>query len=535
MRRHRLLSTAALALTALVSGAAACGPGAFGGLTGGQSDAGAGQDASDAEALAALAPPRPIAPLSGSIVATSRPALAWRLEGQTTGATVELCTTRSCDVVARTFVADGGALVVPEDLPAGVWFWRVRSRAPGNEGVRASAAWEIVVRGPAAGGASTAVAGSIVDVNGDGHADVVSVISAASGASLLVHFGGPDGPTEATQTLPLARAGASIAAGVDVDGDGYGDVVVATPRGQGSGDGGADDAGRARLLEVYRGSGKGLALGSDRPGVPELPDLGESVASAGDVDRDGYGDVVVTSRDAAVILLGSALGLGGRMVSLGSAAVSEDAPGRIAVGGFDLDRDGRSDVVVGSGSRTSPASAFFRLLASPSLQWVPLDMRDGLPYERTATAAAVLDLDGDGNLDVAFSAPIKPAGEPELSVLCFLKGPAPAIVPGDCADGSPDFASSIAAADVDGDGRDDLVFAGDQRALTSLMNAEGVIDFGPSFSVEGVPIVRALTPSRPGPARWLAVTGDALVVIEGSKRKTTIPPPAGFRFTAVAQ
>jgi hypothetical protein len=535
VRRFPILSTAALAGAVALAGAAACGPGGFGGLTGGERDAGATDAGVDAAVLGALAPPRPIGPLSGSIVATARPVLTLRLDGESIGAAVELCRTRACDVVERTFPVEGSTLVVPEDLPAGVWFWRARSRTAAGVGERASATWEIVVRGPAPGGASAAVAGSIVDVNGDGHADVVTVISGPAGASLLVHFGGPDGPTSATQTLPLARAGAAVAAGVDVDGDGYGDVVVATPRAPGAADGGTGDAGVGRFVDVYRGSSKGLAPGSDRPGSPELPNLGESVAAAGDVDLDGYGDVLLTSRDGAVIVLGSSLGLGGRMLSLASAAVYADAPGRVALGGFDLDRDGRSDVIVGSGSRTSPAAAFFRLLASPSLQYVPLDMRDGLPYEGTATAAAVLDLDGDGNLDLAFSAPIKPVGEPELSVLCFLKGPAPAVVPGDCADGSSEFASTIAAADVDGDGRDDLVFGADQRALTSLMNADGVIDFGPSFSVEGVPIVRALTPSRPGPARWLAVTRDAMVVIEGNKRKTTLAPPAGFRFDAVAQ
>src|SRR5262249_53872017 len=85
-----------------------------------------------------------------------------------------------------------------------------------------------------------------------------------------------------------ARFGASVSGAGDVNGDGYGDVIVGAP---GFDDGQTDEG----AAFVYAGSGAGLSsnpiwlMEGDQDGAA----FGASVAGAGDVDRDGYADVIV--------------------------------------------------------------------------------------------------------------------------------------------------------------------------------------------------------------------------------------------------
>jgi hypothetical protein len=82
--------------------------------------------------------------------------------------------------------------------------------------------------------------------------------------------------------------GSSVASAGDVDGDGYGDVVIGAPQF----DGGLADEGRAY---VYLGSATGLATSADWTAESDqaFSSFGSAVASSGDVNGDGLGDVVV--------------------------------------------------------------------------------------------------------------------------------------------------------------------------------------------------------------------------------------------------
>ncbi|KAB3547907.1 MAG: hypothetical protein C5617_001265, partial [ANME-2 cluster archaeon] len=82
--------------------------------------------------------------------------------------------------------------------------------------------------------------------------------------------------------------GYSVASAGDVNGDGYDDVIV----GAYHNDNGGSDAGKAY---VYLGSASGLSTTASWTATGEVGDdyFGYAVASAGDVNGDGYDDVIV--------------------------------------------------------------------------------------------------------------------------------------------------------------------------------------------------------------------------------------------------
>lgn len=94
----------------------------------------------------------------------------------------------------------------------------------------------------------------------------------------------PDWTAESDQQW--ADFGVSVATAGDVNGDGYSDVIV-----------GAYYSGQAfpGRAYVYHGSAVGLSPTADwtAEGDQEWSGFGRSVASAGDVDGDGYDDVIV--------------------------------------------------------------------------------------------------------------------------------------------------------------------------------------------------------------------------------------------------
>jgi len=140
--------------------------------------------------------------------------------------------------------------------------------------------------------------GSAGNVNGDAFGDVIVgaphyANGQANEGRVLVYHGSATGfPVAANWSAESdqgnAQFGASVAGAGDVNGDGYGDVVVGAPRYYVS-------AGYDGRVSVYYGSGSGLG-GGTHLNLPSssLPDnFGFSVAGAGDVNGDGYADILV--------------------------------------------------------------------------------------------------------------------------------------------------------------------------------------------------------------------------------------------------
>ncbi len=296
------------------------------------------------------------------------------------------------------------------------------------------------------------------DVDGDGLSDLV--VASGSGASsgsawpnaqLFVHRGTAAGleETPATGLVPITEGwGNPLALGAlgDVDGDGFEDV------------GYADSflgLGEGTLNVLFGGAGFGTRTQVLTPDVTE-GSFGDAIAPAGDVNGDGYADVLVAAPNASV----SFPGAGHVALYLGGAAGLDATPAWTVDGDAanaflrmpstgDVDGDGALDVmVVAPGSRRASLHLGDGLTFAAGAAWT-----DGDAW----TGTILPDLDGDGDAEVAITRRV--AGDAEtLTIYAGTPlgpgGPLHAFAQ----DGAgTDCLDAPRGADLDGDGTSELV------------------------------------------------------------------------------
>ena len=205
------------------------------------------------------------------------------------------------------------------------------------------------------------------DVNGDGYADVIAGAPRYSNGETeegvaFLYLGGPDGPADTPAWMgesnqPYSWFGSSVAAAGDVNGDGYGDIIIGAPRYDITDTLALTDTGQAF---VYYGGPAGIVTGTLWTAHTDqsLARFGTAVATAGDVNGDGYSDVIITANgyDAEETNEGAAFVYRGGPGGLDATPAWTVHPtgqafanfGRSASSAGDVNGDGYSDVIIGA-------------------------------------------------------------------------------------------------------------------------------------------------------------------------------------------
>jgi hypothetical protein len=309
---------------------------------------------------------------------------------------------------------------------------------------------------------------------------VRSVYALGSGradGSAGAHFSG-EAPNDA--------AGVSLAGAGDVNGDGYGDFLV------GANLNGTTDAGAAYL--VLGGPG-GWSFSKRLGQTPTIKYTGEadtdnagiSVAGAGDVNGDGFDDMLIGAHlnndggadaGAAYLVLGSAtptsLNLSTAIQYTGEAAGNQ--AGFSVSGGGDVNGDGFDDMLIGAplnGDAGAAAGAAYLVLGSASPTSASLSTAIQYTGEAAGnnagrSVAIVGDTDREGRADMLIGAPFNGDGGANSGAIYLIVGSAvpaggslgaaaPAVVQFTGSGGENAGYSVAGAGDVNGDGFADIL------------------------------------------------------------------------------
>ncbi|HMV69176.1 MAG TPA: MopE-related protein, partial [Myxococcota bacterium] len=262
--------------------------------------------------------------------------------------------------------------------------------------------------------------------DGDGYDDLLVSDSQAGRVHLL--RGGPL-PIASTPLVSWSITATAIAAAGDLNGDGRPDLAIG-------------DATAGRVYIKYGGAGAvtdGPILAYGAPGG-----FGGAIDGVGDVDGDGYDDLLVGDRlyagtGAAWLVYG---GDGGPRTGATALTTPDDSPGEL--GSFlsragDVNGDGYADVVVGSTSGSSPWWLYHGgpggpALAGPARDDVSAALLTGggdangdgyadlavinWPEDRVAILHGCPDADGDGYCQDLDCDDMDPARSPDAAEVC---------------------------------------------------------------------------------------------------------------------
>ena len=415
-------------------------------------------------------------------------------------------------------------------------------------------------------GAFGAVSVTVADVNGDGNPDLLVGNLCSGGGncndgSVGVLLGTGDGTYKPVLTYMSGGFGVESVAAADLNGDGRRDLVVTNCAKAGSGTCPASDG----TLGVLLGNGDGSFQSAVTYSTGGIGSWSVAVA---DVNGDGKPDLIVVGYDpssAVGVLLGNGDGTfqparnyglsGGNAVSVVVADVNGDGKPDLIVAIL----GGAVDVLLGQGDGTFPTVAAYGsggtdtwsvavadvnsddkpdLLVANSCGianctsgtvGVLLGNGDGtfqpaLTYGSggNSNSIAVADLDGDGNADVALA---NECGNCNEGLVSILLGNGDGTFQSARTFGSGgQGARSVAIADMNGDGRPDLLVANICKALTHDCNGDG--SAGVLLNNVHRPTSTLLTSSLNPSIYGQKVTWTATVTSSGS-----ITPTGKVRFT----
>ena len=412
-----------------------------------------------------------------------------------------------------------------------------------------------VINGISASDQSGRSVSSAGDVNGDGFADLIvgalydSPNGDDSGASFVV-FGKTDGSAVELSDIESDantdgfvingvsggdESGRSVSSAGDVNGDGFDDLIIGAPGDDpnsfSSGASfvvfGKTDGSAVELSDVDEGTNPG---GFVINGVTEFDDSGNSVSSAGDVNGDGFDDLIIGAREddpngtnsgASFVVFGKT---DGSVVDLSDIegdtntdgfvinGISEfDSSGRSVSSAGDVNGDGFDDLIIGAnGDDPNGGSSGASFVVFGKTDGSAVDLSDiesntnsggfvinGVSaYDSSGySVSSAGDVNGDGFDDLIIGANgDDPNGNSSgASFVVFGKTDGSAVELSDVEDGTGGFVingisavdssgrSVSSAGDVNGDGFDDLIIGASNDDPNGGNSGASFVVFGGDF------------------------------------------------------
>jgi hypothetical protein len=363
--------------------------------------------------------------------------------------------------------------------------------------------------------------GTAGDVNGDGYSDILvgAPLTNANHGELYVWYGSASGlgangtTTNAAWKVagPLAGDELGIAAGCagDINNDGYSDLIVGAPDHD---TGGGVHPGKAL---VFLGSNSGLSstVFKEIDGTGDAY-VGNSVATAGDVNADGYSDIVVGASGATGTAAQSGLAyvyygpnlLDASRTTLDAGSANASFGSSVATAG-DVNGDGYSDVIIGSPGYDVPTTDVGAIYVykggasgiATSYTWRFVGTSSGQRFG--ASVATAGDVDGDGYADVIAGWPLYTSGQTNEGAVCGFYGSSGGLKPSGLATDADwlyqsnnvgaNFGNSVATAgDVNGDGFSDIIVGAPGYTNGQASEGAGYVFYG--------------SPTRPTATGWAA-------------------------------
>ena len=270
------------------------------------------------------------------------------------------------------------------------------------------------------------------DFDGDGKLDlaVASDFGGRGGLRVRVHPGAGDGTFGPGAVVDAANSGVFVLSAADLDRDGRDDLVALSVNGG---------------VTVYGGRPGGLAVRAS------YPSLAASSQALADVDRDGRPDLLTVSKQSGrlTVQLGTAAGAFGPAADFPALA----AAGSAALAAGDFTGDGLPDAAVFVSQSGGNELTLRLLPGRGDGTFGPPAETAGLPVAAGVVQPAVADLDADGKADIAFGRSVllgNGAGGFRLRTVDGLASGQPPVVADFNRDGRPDAATGGGGTDKRG-------------------------------------------------------------------------------------